>query len=100
MSTGMVERAWTAASTVLSLSFSHDESIIAVALSDTTVQLWDMVKGINLAVYRGHTGWVHCVAFSGDSTRLVTASDDETLKVKEYHCLVFSFMVLFICFPN
>ena len=30
---------------------------------------------------RGHSGWVHCVAFSQDSSKVVSASDDETVKV-------------------
>ena len=34
-----------------------------------------------MALYRGHASWVHNVAFSSDGTKLVTASDDETVKI-------------------
>ena len=44
-------------------------------------QLWNAVSEGSLGVYRGHSGWVHCVAFSQDTCKLVSASDDETVKV-------------------
>jgi len=68
-------------STTLSLAYSQNDSILAVGLSDTTVQLWNAVSEASLGVYRGHSGWVHCVAFSQDASRLVSASEDETVKI-------------------
>ncbi|XP_015776356.1 PREDICTED: apoptotic protease-activating factor 1-like [Acropora digitifera] len=68
-------------STTLSLAYSSDDSILAVGMSDTTVQLWNSISEGSLGVYRGHSGWVHCVTFSKDASKLVSASDDETVKI-------------------
>lgn len=70
-----------ASSTPLSLAYSQDDSILAVGLSDTTVQLWNTVNEGSIGVYRGHSGWVHCVALSQDASKLVSSSDDETVKI-------------------
>ena len=45
------------------------------------LQLWNSISEGSLGVYRGHSGWVHCVTFSKDASKLVSASDDETVKV-------------------
>ena len=45
------------------------------------LQLWNTVSEASLGVYRGHSGWVHCVALSQDACKLVSSSDDETVKV-------------------
>ncbi len=49
--------------------------------TDRVVRLWEAATGKQLAVLRGHTDRVITAAFSGDSSRLVTASDDTTVRV-------------------
>ena len=41
----------------------------------------DAATGRELLNLRGHTGRVNSVAFSGDGTRLASASQDKTVKV-------------------
>jgi WD40 repeat protein len=47
---------------------------------DKAVRLWD-AAGRELLVLRGHTETVRAVAFSRDGHRLVSASDDATIKI-------------------
>lgn len=79
--TGQELKSLQLSSTALSLAYSSDDSILVVGLSDTTVQLWNAVSEGSLGVNRGHSGWVHCVAFSQDASKVVSASDDETVKI-------------------
>lgn len=50
-----------------------------VSGSDRTLKIWDAASGAELATLTGHTGTVWAVA-ALDGGRLVSASDDETLK--------------------
>jgi len=45
------------------------------------VRLWDVAKGEELAVLRGHANHVMAVTFSPDGTQLATASDDHTARI-------------------
>lgn len=60
---------------------SQEKEMIEKCLFIVKFQLWNAVSEGSLGVYRGHSGWVHCVAFSQDSCKLVSSSDDETVKV-------------------
>lgn len=79
--TGQELKSLQTSSTTLSLAYSKDDGMLAVGLSDTTVKLWNAISEASLGVNRGHSGWVHCVAFSQDACKLVSASDDETVKI-------------------
>ena len=50
---------------------------------DNACRLWDLGSGELLAVMTGHRNRVSSVAFSPDSTRLVSASLDQTVRVWE-----------------
>jgi WD40 repeat protein len=50
-------------------------------LTENEVKVWDAASGRQLVTLRGHTGPVYCVAFSPDGKRLVTGSQDGTLRV-------------------
>ena len=64
-----------------------------------SLQLWNTVNEGSIGVYRGHSGWVHCVALSQDASKLVSSSDDETVKVKHYEaqkCSIFKGLCEFL----
>jgi hypothetical protein len=53
---------------------------IFAPLNDTA-RLWDAPTAKEIAVLRGHDGAVYSAAFSPDGTRIVTASEDITLRL-------------------
>jgi WD40 repeat protein len=48
---------------------------------DTTVQIWDAASGKTQLTYRGHTKQVTSLAWSPDSTSIVSGSFDKTVQV-------------------
>ena len=68
---------------VTALVFSPDGTTIATgdAVIIATVRLWDAATGQQLHTLRGHSSRVWSVAFSVDSQRVFSASEDKTLKV-------------------
>ena len=45
------------------------------------MKVWDADKGTEIVTLKGHTGRVTSVAFSPDGKRIVSGSDDNTVKV-------------------
>ena len=64
------------------VQFSPDGRWIVSASFDKSVKLWDGLKGVFVATFRGHVGPVYQVAWSADSRLLVSGSKDSTLKVR------------------
>ncbi|QJW93650.1 WD40 repeat domain-containing protein [Frigoriglobus tundricola] len=62
-------------------TLSADGTVLAYAAADHTVHLCDPTTGHTRALLRGHEGDVHEISFGPDQTRIVTASDDGTLRV-------------------
>ncbi len=65
---------------VWSVSFSPDGKRIATA-RNRMVKLWDAATGQESRALNGHVGEVTCASFSPDSTRLISGSDDNTVKI-------------------
>jgi WD40 repeat protein len=65
----------------LTLAFSPDGKTLASGSYDTTIKLWDVASGKNIATLTGHSDWVCSVAFSPDGKTLASGSDDKTGKL-------------------
>jgi WD40 repeat protein len=48
---------------------------------DTTIQVWDAADGHPLLVYRGHTGFPRTIAWSPESTHLVSTGSENSIQV-------------------
>uniref|UniRef100_A0A4W3JJF3 Apoptotic protease-activating factor 1 n=1 Tax=Callorhinchus milii TaxID=7868 RepID=A0A4W3JJF3_CALMI len=70
-------------STIQYCHASPISSLVAVALSHYSVELWDIKLQKRVADCSGHLSWVHCVQFSPDGSMLLSSSDDQTVRLWE-----------------
>lgn len=63
-----------------SVAFSPDAAQLAVA-NGIDIEIWDMHSLERVQVLSGHSDEVFAVAFSRDSRRVASASDDNTIKI-------------------
>jgi WD40 repeat protein len=63
------------------VAFSPDGNLVASALWDNTVRLWDAASGQAHSTLEGHTDSVNAVAFSPDGKLVASASEDKTINV-------------------
>jgi WD40 repeat protein len=66
---------------VAHLAFSPDSRWIAAALTDQTIRILDSATGREAARLTGHTGAIHVLTFTPDSTQLVSAGNDKLIHV-------------------
>ncbi|XP_071500465.1 apoptotic protease-activating factor 1-like [Diadema antillarum] len=69
------------ADSVLCCEFSPKGDVIAGGLSTFEILLWETKRFKPVAVLKGHTSWVMSVKFDVKGDRLVSASDDETVRI-------------------
>uniref|UniRef100_A0A8C3A8D8 Apoptotic protease-activating factor 1 n=1 Tax=Cyclopterus lumpus TaxID=8103 RepID=A0A8C3A8D8_CYCLU len=58
-------------------------NLLAIALSNYTVELWDLEANKKMADCSGHLSWVQRVQFSADGSQLLSCSDDQTVRLWE-----------------
>jgi WD40 repeat protein len=63
------------------LALSPDESLVAVAGAQGTVEVRDTKKGRRVITLKGHTGAVRAVTFAPDSGLLATGGEDGTVRL-------------------
>ena len=64
------------------------------ACSSQTVKVWNAENGHLVRTFKGHNDVVDCVAFSFDSKRLVSSSNDRTIRIwdlNNFYCIQPSF---------
>lgn len=67
------------------MSFADDGSILAAGErgSDSVIYLWDCASGELLHAMDDHLAGIRALSFSPDKQRLISASDDETIRIWE-----------------
>ena len=76
-----IRQASISSSSVWTDAYSPDGKYIATASDDGTAKVWDARTVANVAVLKGHTGFVADAAFSPDSQWLVTSGVDDTVRL-------------------
>jgi eukaryotic-like serine/threonine-protein kinase len=62
------------------LAWSPDGKYLAVGFW-REVQLWNMIKKLKTATYRGHNNWIRALAWSPDGKHIASACEDKTVQV-------------------
>jgi WD40 repeat protein len=65
--------------TVNCVAFSPDGRTFATA-TESNVTIWDIETGESQLILKGHTNFVYSIAFSPDSSKLVTGSEDKSVR--------------------
>ena len=62
-------------------AFSADRTLIAGGFGDSSIQIWSLTDVSLSTTLFGHTAAINALAFWPDTSRLISASDDGTLRV-------------------
>ena len=68
-------------SSVMSVSFNPDGSLLAIGDLDGKICLWRVVNGQQALTLEGHTGWIWAVTFSPDGKTLASCSHDSLIRL-------------------
>jgi WD40 repeat protein len=61
------------------VAFRADGEVVATGSQDTSIRLWDAESGKEIAILRGHEGYVDFVAFSPDGKKIASWGRDGQL---------------------
>ncbi len=67
--------------TLLGIVFSPDGKLIAASDTSFQIKIWLVADNSEIALLKGHQGWVWDVVFSPDSRYLASGSSDRTLRI-------------------
>ena len=67
----------------LCVAFSRDGRLLAAALEDTLVRVFETKNGKEVAVFKGHNENVRSLAFSPDGQLLASGADDQFVRLWE-----------------
>jgi WD40 repeat protein len=59
----------------------NGSGLVATTDSEGRVAVWDTINRKLLRVFQAHRAWIRAVAFSEDGNKLVTGSDDSSVKI-------------------
>ena len=85
-------RVWNVETGECSVLEGHEDSVTSVAFNkelvvsasrDTLIKIWDVQTKKLLRTLEGHEDYVTCVAFNSDGSKLVSGSEDQSLRVWE-----------------
>ena len=65
---------------LLSVSFSHDGTLVAAGCADSIIRIWDVQIGYLVERLRGHSWPVNSVSFTPDGRGLISGSNDKKVK--------------------
>ncbi|MEH2183825.1 NB-ARC domain-containing protein [Nostoc sp.] len=68
-------------SSVMSVSFNPDGSLLAIGDLDGKICLWRAINGQQILTLQGHTGWIWAVTFSPDGKTLASCSHDSLIRL-------------------
>ena len=71
--------------TITAIAYSPDGQLLAAAMNDGQIRVWQAADGQPLLSWEGHIGMVMSVAFSPDSKILASSSSDQTLRLWDAH---------------
>lgn len=66
---------------VRDIVFSPDGSLVATSATDGNLRLFLASNGSYICSYQGHSDWANSVVFDPTGRRLISASDDDTIRV-------------------
>jgi WD40 repeat protein len=64
------------------IAFSPGSDLIASGTASGAIQVWDASNLSNIATIRGHHGQVTSIVFSSDGSKIVSGSEDGTVRIR------------------
>ncbi|KAJ1303207.1 hypothetical protein OPQ81_011406 [Rhizoctonia solani] len=67
---------------VTSICISPERGLVASGSRSGTIHVWSRQDDKLVSTpFTGHTGWIHCISFCKDGSRMISASRDNTIRI-------------------